>query len=134
MQVVWGTEDTWIPVDRAHRLAGLVPGARLDLVQDAGHLVQLDAPERLTEILRRWLAARARRSPERVAADQPEQPRLGVGVVGDRTRGPYCPDAASMSASGSIPASMSAHASGSRRSSRPAPRARSQVCMKTSEV
>ena len=56
VQVVWGTEDTWIPVDRAHRLAELVPGARLDLVEDAGHLVQLDAPDRLTEILRRWLA------------------------------------------------------------------------------
>jgi len=56
VQVVWGTEDTWIPVDRAHRLAEQVPGARLDLVEDAGHLVQLDAPDRLTEILRRWLA------------------------------------------------------------------------------
>ena len=56
MQVVWGTEDTWIPVDRAYRLAELVPGARLDLVEDAGHLVQLDAPDRLTQILRRWLA------------------------------------------------------------------------------
>ena len=56
MQVVWGTEDTWIPVDRAHRLAELVPGARLDLVEDAGHLVQLDAPDRLIAILRRWLA------------------------------------------------------------------------------
>jgi pimeloyl-ACP methyl ester carboxylesterase len=56
VQVVWGTEDTWIPVDRAHRLAELVPGARLDLVEEAGHLVQLDAPDRLIAILRRWLA------------------------------------------------------------------------------
>ena len=38
VQVVWGTEDTWIPVDRAHRLAELIPGARLDLVEGAGHL------------------------------------------------------------------------------------------------
>jgi pimeloyl-ACP methyl ester carboxylesterase len=56
VQVVWGTEDTWIPVDRAHRLAALIPGARLDLVPDAGHLVQLDSPERLTAVLQRWLA------------------------------------------------------------------------------
>ena len=56
VQVVWGTEDTWIPVDRAHRLADAVPGARLDLVPDAGHLVQLDAPEHLTAVLQRWLA------------------------------------------------------------------------------
>ena len=56
VQVVWGTEDTWIPVDRAHRLADAIPGARLDLVPDAGHLIQLDAPARLTAILQRWLA------------------------------------------------------------------------------
>ena len=55
VQVVWGTEDTWIPVDRAHRLAALVPGARLDLVPDAGHLIQLDAPAHLTAVLARWL-------------------------------------------------------------------------------
>jgi pimeloyl-ACP methyl ester carboxylesterase len=41
---------------RAHRLAGAVPGAGLDLVPDAGHLIQLDAPERLTAILQRWLS------------------------------------------------------------------------------
>jgi pimeloyl-ACP methyl ester carboxylesterase len=56
VQVVWGVEDTWIPVDRAHRLAALIPGARLDLVPDAGHLIQLDAPEHLTAVLARWLA------------------------------------------------------------------------------
>jgi len=57
VEVVWGTEDTWIPVDRAHRLAELIPAARLDLVPDAGHLIQLDAPEHLTALLQRWLAA-----------------------------------------------------------------------------
>jgi pimeloyl-ACP methyl ester carboxylesterase len=40
----------------ASRLVGFVPGARLDLVEDAGHLVRLEAPDRLTEILRRWLS------------------------------------------------------------------------------
>ena len=53
--IAWGTEDTWIPADRAHRLAELIPGAELHLVPDAGHLIQLDAPERLTAILQRWL-------------------------------------------------------------------------------
>ena len=56
VRVVWGTDDTWIPVDRAHRLAEVIPGARLDLVPGAGHLIQLDAPERLTAVLARWLA------------------------------------------------------------------------------
>ncbi len=56
VHVVWGTEDTWIPVDRAHRLVDMIPGAGLDLVPGASHLIQLDAPERLTAILARWLA------------------------------------------------------------------------------
>jgi pimeloyl-ACP methyl ester carboxylesterase len=53
--IVWGADDTWIPVDRAHRLAALVPGAELHVVPDAGHLVQLDAPAALTAVLQRWL-------------------------------------------------------------------------------
>jgi pimeloyl-ACP methyl ester carboxylesterase len=56
VQIVWGAEDTWIPVDRAHRLADLVPGAQLEIVDRAGHLIQLDAPVRLTAILQRWLS------------------------------------------------------------------------------
>lgn len=51
VRVIWGTEDTWIPVDRAHRLAAVIPGAELHLVPDAGHLVQLDAPEALTALV-----------------------------------------------------------------------------------
>jgi pimeloyl-ACP methyl ester carboxylesterase len=53
--VVWGTEDAWIPVDRAHRLAGLIPGARLELIENAGHLIQLDRPGELEKVLRGWL-------------------------------------------------------------------------------
>jgi pimeloyl-ACP methyl ester carboxylesterase len=53
--VAWGIEDTWIPVDRAHRLASLIPGARLELIEDAGHLIQLDQPHELEEVLRGWL-------------------------------------------------------------------------------
>jgi pimeloyl-ACP methyl ester carboxylesterase len=55
--IVWGTEDTWIPVDRAHRLHAMMPGSSLTLVEDAGHLIQLDAPARLTAELARWTAA-----------------------------------------------------------------------------
>lgn len=51
VRVVWGTEDTWIPVDRAHRLAAAIPGAELHLVPGAGHLIQLDAPEALTALV-----------------------------------------------------------------------------------
>lgn len=57
VHVVWGADDVWIPVDRAHRLRDLVPGATLTVLPDAGHLVQLDAPEALTADLLRWLHA-----------------------------------------------------------------------------
>lgn len=59
VMIAWGTADTWIPVDRAHRLAAQIPGAELHLVPDAGHLIQLDAPEHLTALLQRWLLGRA---------------------------------------------------------------------------
>jgi pimeloyl-ACP methyl ester carboxylesterase len=54
--VVWGAEDTWIPVDRAHALVDAMPNAQLRLVRDAGHLIQIDAPEALATALHSWLA------------------------------------------------------------------------------
>lgn len=55
--VIWGEEDTWIPVDRAHRLTALIPGAQLRLVGGSGHLIQLDQPTALATTLARWLDA-----------------------------------------------------------------------------
>ncbi|MCZ2847905.1 alpha/beta fold hydrolase [Modestobacter sp. VKM Ac-2978] len=59
VHVIWGREDSWIPADRAHRLADAIPGAQLTLVPDAGHLVQLDQPVHLATTLRAWLTAQA---------------------------------------------------------------------------
>lgn len=55
VMVIWGEEDTWIRVDRAHQLAGLIPGAELRLVPGAGHLIQLDRPAALATTLSTWL-------------------------------------------------------------------------------
>jgi len=60
--VVWGKNDTWIPVDRAHLLAELIPGARLELIDGAGHLVQLDQPVQLATTLHGWLTSQATRT------------------------------------------------------------------------
>lgn len=49
--VVWGTDDEWIPVQRAHKLVEAIPGVGLRLIPGAGHLVQEDAPAQLTEAL-----------------------------------------------------------------------------------
>lgn len=53
--VVWGRDDAWIPVDRAQRLHATVPGSRLEVLDDAGHLVHLDRPDALLAVLRSWL-------------------------------------------------------------------------------
>jgi pimeloyl-ACP methyl ester carboxylesterase len=55
--VVWGREDQWLPVSQAERLAAAIPDARLKLVDDAGHLIQLDQPIALATALQEWLAA-----------------------------------------------------------------------------
>jgi pimeloyl-ACP methyl ester carboxylesterase len=59
--VIWGTEDQWIPVNRAVRLASMIPGAQLKLIPAAGHLIQLDQPVQLATALTSWLTGRAHR-------------------------------------------------------------------------
>lgn len=43
--ILWGENDSWIPVERGHDLSTRIPGARLHVIPGAGHLVQEDAPE-----------------------------------------------------------------------------------------
>jgi pimeloyl-ACP methyl ester carboxylesterase len=43
--ILWGAQDGWIPVERAHDLAARIPGAALRVVDGAGHLLQEDSPE-----------------------------------------------------------------------------------------
>lgn len=56
--VVWGTADQWIPVDRAARLAAVIPNSSLVLIEGAGHLIQEDDPAALEAAIVRWLAER----------------------------------------------------------------------------
>ncbi|MGW4492110.1 alpha/beta fold hydrolase [Streptomyces sp. NPDC004376] len=49
--VCWGEDDTWIPAAKGRELVDRVPGARLEPVAGAGHLVQEDAPAELTALL-----------------------------------------------------------------------------------
>lgn len=49
--VVWGEADPWIPVARGAELAQRIPGARLEVLPSAGHLVQEDQPDELTRLL-----------------------------------------------------------------------------------
>ncbi|MGH8876914.1 MAG: alpha/beta fold hydrolase [Stackebrandtia sp.] len=58
--IVWGAEDTWIPRDRATRLAEMIPGAETEIIAEAGHLIHCDAPVELSVALYRWLARQTR--------------------------------------------------------------------------
>ncbi|ELS57697.1 alpha/beta fold hydrolase [Streptomyces viridochromogenes] len=49
--VCWGEDDSWIPVARGRELVARIPGARLETIAGAGHLVQEDAPAELTAAL-----------------------------------------------------------------------------------
>jgi pimeloyl-ACP methyl ester carboxylesterase len=43
--ILWGAQDGWIPVARAHDVARRIPGSDLRVVDGAGHLLQEDSPE-----------------------------------------------------------------------------------------
>jgi pimeloyl-ACP methyl ester carboxylesterase len=51
VEVLWGAEDRWIPIERGHELVRRIPGSRLLSVPAAGHLVQEDAPEAIVAAL-----------------------------------------------------------------------------------
>lgn len=53
--VLTGAHDTLIPVKRAEFMAGLVPDAVLEVIDEAGHMPTLEAPERVNDILRGWM-------------------------------------------------------------------------------
>jgi haloalkane dehalogenase len=55
--IVWGARDEFAPVGGAHRFHKQLPGARLVVLDDAGHYVMEDAPERVGQELRGFLAA-----------------------------------------------------------------------------
>jgi pimeloyl-ACP methyl ester carboxylesterase len=55
--VVAGDQDQLMPVEVLKELADGIPGARLEVVKDSGHMTSLEQPAALTRLLRDWLAA-----------------------------------------------------------------------------
>ena len=52
-----GRADTLCPVARHELIAGLIPGAQLEIIEGAGHLPTLEQPEPTNAALTRWLEA-----------------------------------------------------------------------------
>jgi pimeloyl-ACP methyl ester carboxylesterase len=55
--LVWGEHERLVPVDIAHQYASLMPNARLEVVPDAGHVVDLEQPGALAKLIREHAAA-----------------------------------------------------------------------------
>ncbi len=57
VMLLWGEADRRSPVDVAERLASVIPGAELALIPEAGHISNMEQPERFNAGLRRFCQA-----------------------------------------------------------------------------
>jgi pimeloyl-ACP methyl ester carboxylesterase len=53
--ILWGREDTWIPLEKGEALHEMIPGSIFHIIPDAGHLVIEEQPDKLTEKIRPFL-------------------------------------------------------------------------------
>ena len=53
--IVWGARDSIIPVRHGEDAHEAIPGSRLEIFDDVGHLPQLEAPGRFIAVLERFL-------------------------------------------------------------------------------
>ncbi|MCZ4304789.1 alpha/beta hydrolase [Zoogloeaceae bacterium G21618-S1] len=66
--IVCGRDDQVTPPEVHRELAARIPGARLEIIEECGHLVPLEQPEQVTELLRDWLGELAGTSQSKAAA------------------------------------------------------------------
>lgn len=58
--IIWGKKDRFFPLSHARRAKILIPGARLEVLDDCGHVALLDQPEKVSELLMEFLGAGSR--------------------------------------------------------------------------
>jgi len=54
--IVWGRQDRIVPLECGERYAKLLPRARLELIDGAGHLVDMEKPDALASVVTRFLS------------------------------------------------------------------------------
>ncbi len=52
--LVWGDSDLIIPTRHSRRALDSIPDARLEVIENCGHIVQLESPGRVTELMVDW--------------------------------------------------------------------------------
>lgn len=55
--VIAGRHDAIMPVELLEELAGGIPGSRLEVLEDCGHMSLIEQPGEVTRLLRGWLAS-----------------------------------------------------------------------------
>lgn len=53
--LIWGDSDLIIPTRHSKRANELISGSRLEIIDNCGHIVQLEAPDRVTSLMTEWL-------------------------------------------------------------------------------
>jgi pimeloyl-ACP methyl ester carboxylesterase len=56
--VVWGREDTWVPVEQADRFLADIPGSRKAVIEACGHMPQEERPAEVLGFLEDFLSVR----------------------------------------------------------------------------
>ena len=57
--VACGEADQITPPEHAREMAAAIPGARLEIVPGAGHMLTMEQPARVAKLLQAWLASAA---------------------------------------------------------------------------
>lgn len=52
-----GREDVWSPPARHAEMSAKIPGSRLAIIPDSGHMSTMEQPEAVAQAMREWLAA-----------------------------------------------------------------------------
>lgn len=56
--VIWGREDTWVPVEQADRFLAVIPGSRKVVIEGCGHMPQEERPAEVLGLLEDFLPIR----------------------------------------------------------------------------
>ncbi|MCL5874679.1 MAG: alpha/beta hydrolase [Candidatus Thermoplasmatota archaeon] len=53
--IIWGKEDGLISIENGRRLRDIIPGSRMEEIEQAGHVPHVEEPERIAAILNEFL-------------------------------------------------------------------------------
>lgn len=56
VMVICGAEDEWSTPEQHREMADAIPRSRLEIIEDAGHFVSVEAPQEFSRLLREFMA------------------------------------------------------------------------------